>query len=91
MGKTITHMGALGTGGFTKLANQIIVAINLTAIGEALVFGTKAERMEAKPVPIRWMDGCQVVRMAEKSWKGSRAESIASLGISGNPRLVNFW
>src|SRR5262249_37624368 len=28
---------------FTKLANQIIVAINLTAIGEALVFGTKAD------------------------------------------------
>src|SRR6266568_2148564 len=33
---------ALGANGFTKLANQIIVAINLTAIGEALVFGTKA-------------------------------------------------
>src|SRR5215468_2216141 len=33
MGKTITHMGPLGSGGFTKLANQIIVAINLTAIG----------------------------------------------------------
>jgi len=42
LGKTITHMGALGAGGFTKLANQIIVAINLTAIGEALVFGAKA-------------------------------------------------
>jgi 2-hydroxy-3-oxopropionate reductase len=42
LGKTITHMGPLGTGGFTKLANQIIVAINLTAIGEALVFGKKA-------------------------------------------------
>jgi 2-hydroxy-3-oxopropionate reductase len=42
MGKTITHMGPLGSGGFTKLANQIIVAINLTAIGEALVFGAKA-------------------------------------------------
>jgi 2-hydroxy-3-oxopropionate reductase len=42
LGKTITHMGPLGTGGFTKLANQIIVAINLTAIAEALVFGTKA-------------------------------------------------
>jgi len=42
LGKTITHMGPLGAGGFTKLANQIIVAINLTAIGEALVFGTKA-------------------------------------------------
>jgi 2-hydroxy-3-oxopropionate reductase len=42
LGKTITHMGPLGSGGFTKLANQIIVAINLTAIGEALVFGAKA-------------------------------------------------
>jgi 2-hydroxy-3-oxopropionate reductase len=42
LGKTITHMGPLGAGGFTKLANQIIVAINLTAIGEALVFGAKA-------------------------------------------------
>jgi 2-hydroxy-3-oxopropionate reductase len=42
LGKTITHMGPIGAGGFTKLANQIIVAINLTAIGEALVFGTKA-------------------------------------------------
>jgi 2-hydroxy-3-oxopropionate reductase len=42
LGRTITHMGPLGAGGFTKLANQIIVAINLTAIGEALVFGSKA-------------------------------------------------
>ncbi len=42
LGKTITHMGPIGAGGFTKLANQIIVAINLTAIGEALVFGAKA-------------------------------------------------
>src|SRR5262249_35027422 len=42
LGKTITHMGPLGTGGFTKLANQIIVAINLTAIGEALGVGRKA-------------------------------------------------
>ena len=42
MGRTITHMGPLGSGGFTKLANQIIVAINLTAIGEALVFGARS-------------------------------------------------
>jgi 2-hydroxy-3-oxopropionate reductase len=39
LGRTITHMGALGSGGFTKLANQVIVALNLTAIGEALVLG----------------------------------------------------
>ena len=42
LGKTITHMGPIGAGEFTKLANQIIVAVNLTAIGEALVFGAKA-------------------------------------------------
>ena len=42
MGGTITHIGPLGSGGFTKLANQIIVAINLAAIGEALVFGARA-------------------------------------------------
>ena len=42
MGRTITHMGPLGSGGFTKLANQIIVAINLSAIGEALVLGARA-------------------------------------------------
>lgn len=42
MGKTITHMGPIGAGGFTKLANQIMVAINLTGIAEALVLGTKA-------------------------------------------------
>ncbi len=42
MGKTITYIGPIGSGGFIKLANQIIVAINLTAIGEALVLGTKA-------------------------------------------------
>ena len=42
MGKTITHLGPLGAGGFTKLANQIIVAINLTALGEALTLAKKA-------------------------------------------------
>jgi 2-hydroxy-3-oxopropionate reductase len=42
MGKTITLLGPLGFGGFTKLANQIIVAINLTALGEALTLARKA-------------------------------------------------
>lgn len=42
LGRTITHMGPLGSGGFTKLANQVIVALNLTAIGEALVLGARA-------------------------------------------------
>jgi 2-hydroxy-3-oxopropionate reductase len=42
MGKTITLLGPLGFGGFTKLANQIIVAGNLTALAEALTLAKKA-------------------------------------------------
>jgi 2-hydroxy-3-oxopropionate reductase len=42
MGKTITHLGPLGAGGFTKLANQIIVAVNLTALAEARTLAKKA-------------------------------------------------
>ena len=42
LGKTITHLGPLGAGGFTKLANQIIVAVNLTGLAEALTLARKA-------------------------------------------------
>jgi 2-hydroxy-3-oxopropionate reductase len=42
MGKTITLLGPLGFGGFTKLANPISVAVNLTALAEALTLGKKA-------------------------------------------------
>src|SRR3989441_1113135 len=41
MGRTITRLGPLGSGGFTKLANQIIVAVNLTALAEALTLAKK--------------------------------------------------
>lgn len=42
MGRRITHMGATGFGQTAKLCNQILVAINLLAASEALVFGAKA-------------------------------------------------
>src|SRR5215475_2126284 len=42
LGRTITLLGPLGSGGFTKLANQIIVAVNLTALAEALTLAKKA-------------------------------------------------
>ena len=42
MGKTIVHVGSIGAGGFTKLVNQIIVALNIAAVGEALTLGVKA-------------------------------------------------
>jgi 2-hydroxy-3-oxopropionate reductase len=41
-GRTITYMGSSGSGQLTKLANQIIVALNYAAMGEGLVLGAKA-------------------------------------------------
>jgi 2-hydroxy-3-oxopropionate reductase len=43
LGRRITLMGGtVGAGGYAKLANQIMVAAHLAAMGEALVFGAKA-------------------------------------------------
>jgi 3-hydroxyisobutyrate dehydrogenase len=41
MGKTITHCGASGTGQLTKLVNQILVGVTLSAVAEAMVFAKK--------------------------------------------------
>lgn len=38
MGKTITHVGGNGAGQTVKLVNQILVVINMLAVGEALLF-----------------------------------------------------
>lgn len=38
MGKTITHVGGTGAGQTVKLVNQILVVINMLAVGEALLF-----------------------------------------------------
>jgi 2-hydroxy-3-oxopropionate reductase len=42
MGKNITLVGGAGDGQVCKVANQIIVALNIAAVGEALVFASKA-------------------------------------------------
>lgn len=42
MGKNITHVGPVGAGQVCKVANQIIVALNIQAVSEALVFASKA-------------------------------------------------
>jgi 2-hydroxy-3-oxopropionate reductase len=42
MGKSVVLCGEIGAGNTTKLANQIIVALNIAALSEALVLGTKA-------------------------------------------------
>jgi 2-hydroxy-3-oxopropionate reductase len=50
MGKTITLVGDVGSGQTCKVANQIIVALNIQAVSEALVFASKAG---ADPVRVR--------------------------------------
>jgi 2-hydroxy-3-oxopropionate reductase len=42
MGSSVTLTGPVGAGNVTKLANQIIVACNIAAMGEALVMATHA-------------------------------------------------
>jgi 2-hydroxy-3-oxopropionate reductase len=41
MGKTVTHVGPTGAGQVTKAANQIVVALTIEAVSEALVLGSK--------------------------------------------------
>ncbi len=42
MGGSVTLVGEIGSGNMTKLANQIIVALNIAAMSEAMVLATKS-------------------------------------------------
>ena len=48
MGKNITLVGGNGDGQTCKVANQIIVALTIEAVGEALLFASKAGADPAK-------------------------------------------
>jgi 2-hydroxy-3-oxopropionate reductase len=50
LGKTITLVGENGAGQTAKVANQIIVALNIEAVSEALVFASK---LGADPAKVR--------------------------------------
>jgi 2-hydroxy-3-oxopropionate reductase len=50
MGKNIVHIGGNGDGQTCKVANQMIVGITLMAVGEALLFASKAG---ADPLKVR--------------------------------------
>jgi 2-hydroxy-3-oxopropionate reductase len=50
MGKTITHVGEAGAGQVAKAANQIMVAAQMVAMGELLVFSQKAGVDPAKVI-----------------------------------------
>jgi 2-hydroxy-3-oxopropionate reductase len=42
MGAAVVHVGELGAGNIAKLANQVVVALNIAAVSEAFVLSQKA-------------------------------------------------
>jgi 2-hydroxy-3-oxopropionate reductase len=64
LGKNITLVGGVGDGQTAKVANQIIVALNIEAVAEALVFAAKAG---ADPARVRQalMGGFAMSRILE--------------------------
>lgn len=42
MGATVVHVGEIGAGNIAKLANQVVVALNIAAVSEAFVLAQKA-------------------------------------------------
>lgn len=71
LGKTITYVGELGSGEMTKLVNQIIVAVNLAALGEAFTLGAKAGlKAETMYQALRGgMAGSKVMDMKVPRWE----------------------
>ena len=64
MGKTIFHMGPLGTGQVTKLANQIALLANLQGAAEALLFA-REQGADAGKVREAVMTGLGASRMLD--------------------------
>jgi 2-hydroxy-3-oxopropionate reductase len=64
MGKNITLVGGVGDGQTCKVANQIIVALTIEAVGEALLFASKAGADPAK-VRAALMGGFAASRILE--------------------------
>ncbi len=52
MGKTIVHVGEAGAGQTVKACNQIVVALVIEAVSEALVLGSKAGVDQAKVIEV---------------------------------------
>ena len=52
MGKTIVRVGESGTGQVVKACNQIVVALTIEAVSEALVLGSKAGASPAKVIQV---------------------------------------
>ncbi len=65
MGKNITLIGDNGSGQTCKVANQIIVALNIEAVGEALLFAAKAgcRPGQSAPSPDGWFGHQRILEL----------------------------
>jgi 2-hydroxy-3-oxopropionate reductase len=52
MGETVVHVGEAGAGQVVKACNQIVVALVIEAVAEALILGTKAGVAPARVVEV---------------------------------------
>jgi len=76
MGKTITHVGLIGAGQTVKLVNQILVVVNMWAVGEALLFASAAGLDLEKTLSAvtggaagGWMLANRGPQVAERDWR----------------------
>jgi 3-hydroxyisobutyrate dehydrogenase len=76
MGKTITHVGGHGAGQMVKLVNQILVVVNMLAVGEALLFGQAGDldlkkTLEAvsQGAAASWMLSNRGPQVLERDWR----------------------
>ena len=84
MGKNITRVGESGDGQTTKVANQIIVALNIEAVAEALLFASKAG---ADPARVReaLMGGFAASRILEVNARRAHGQAQLCTGFSDWP------
>jgi 2-hydroxy-3-oxopropionate reductase len=97
MGQNITLVGPNGVGQTTKVANQIVVALTIAAVAEALVFASKAG---ADPAKVRQalMGGLAASRILEvhspegfEPGAGRRENTRCSVAeYLGHPAIVQF-
>jgi 3-hydroxyisobutyrate dehydrogenase len=76
MGKTITHVGSTGAGQTVKLVNQILVVVNMLAVGEALLFAQAGGLDLAKTLEAvkggaagSWMLANRGPQVVERDWR----------------------
>ena len=76
MGKAITHVGDIGAGQTVKLVNQILVVINMLAVGEALLFAQAGGLDLAKTLAAvtqgaagSWMLSNRGPQVIERDWR----------------------